>query len=120
MALTLLKNTAGADLGAASPVAVPLGEPVAQTRAYAVERTDQVETGIWECTPGRWRRQIVEQEFCHFLQGRCTFTPDGGETIRIEAGDALLVLGDEEQGLAILKADEFMDRVSMLRSMVDR
>ena len=38
----------------------------------------------------------------------------------IEAGDALLVLGDEEQGLAILKADEFMDRVSMLRSMVDR
>ncbi|MFI9660592.1 hypothetical protein PA6761_05376 [Pseudomonas aeruginosa] len=74
MALTLLKNTAGADLGAASPVAVPLGEPVAQTRAYAVERTDQVETGIWECTPGRWRRQIVEQEFCHFLQGRCTFT----------------------------------------------
>lgn len=49
------------------------------------------ETGIWECTPGRWRRQIVEQEFCHFLQGRCTFTPDGGETIRIEAGDALLL-----------------------------
>lgn len=41
--------------------------------------------------PGRWRRQIVEQEFCHFLQGRCTFTPDGGETIRIEAGDALLL-----------------------------
>ncbi|WP_256989637.1 cupin domain-containing protein [Pseudomonas aeruginosa] len=40
---------------------------------------------------GRWRRQIVEQEFCHFLQGRCTFTPDGGETIRIEAGDALLL-----------------------------
>ncbi|ORL51926.1 cupin, partial [Pseudomonas aeruginosa] len=41
--------------------------------------------------PGRWRRQIVEQEFCHFLQGRCTFTPDSGETIRIEAGDALLL-----------------------------
>ncbi|MGI0952082.1 cupin domain-containing protein [Pseudomonas aeruginosa] len=91
MALTLLKNTAGADHGAPSPVAVAHGEPVAQTRAYAVERTDQVETGIWECTPGRWRRQIVEQEFCHFLQGRCTFTPDGGETIRIEAGDALLL-----------------------------
>ena len=42
------------------------------------------------------------------------------ELFGIEAGDALLVLGDEEQGLAILKADEFMDRVSMLRSMVDR
>ena len=42
------------------------------------------------------------------------------ELFGIEAGDALLALGDEEQGLAILKADEFMDRVSMLRSMVDR
>ncbi|MBG4789901.1 cupin domain-containing protein [Pseudomonas aeruginosa] len=103
MALTLLKNTAGADLGAASPGAGPLGEPVAQTRAYAVERTGQVETGIWGCTPGRWRRQIVEQEFCHFLQGRCTFTPDGGETIRIEAGDALLL---PENSLGVWEVQE--------------
>jgi uncharacterized cupin superfamily protein len=42
--------------------------------------------------PGRWRRQIVAQEFCHFIQGRCTFTPDdGGETLHIEAGDALML-----------------------------
>ncbi|WP_368733427.1 cupin domain-containing protein [Serratia marcescens] len=25
------------------------------------------------------------------MQGRCTFTPDGGETFRIEACDALLL-----------------------------
>ncbi|MEG6606080.1 cupin domain-containing protein, partial [Pseudomonas aeruginosa] len=76
--MILLKNTAGAYRGAASPVAVSLGEPVALSRAYAVVRTDQVETGMWECTPGRWRRQMVVLDFCHFLNGRCTFTPDGG------------------------------------------
>lgn len=42
------------------------------------------------CTPGCWRRQIVQQEFCHFIQGRCTFTPDD-ETLTIEAGDALML-----------------------------
>ena len=48
--------------------------------------------------------------------------PEAGarELFGIEAGDALLVLGDEEQGLAILKAAEFMDRVSKLLSMIDR
>ncbi|MGI0705903.1 cupin domain-containing protein, partial [Pseudomonas aeruginosa] len=38
MALTLLKNTAGADLGAARPVAGPRGEPGAPPRAYARAR----------------------------------------------------------------------------------
>jgi hypothetical protein len=51
----------------------------------SVERDDGVETGVWECTPGRWRRQIVAQEFCHFIQGRCTFTPDDGETLHIRS-----------------------------------
>ena len=89
MALTLLKNTAGADLGAASPVAVPLGEPVAQTRAYAVERTDQVETGIWECTPGRFRRQVEHAEYSYIVSGEGRFTPDEGQAVEFRAGDAL-------------------------------
>lgn len=70
---------------------MPLSEPVAVTSTTSVERSDGVETGIWECTPGRWRRQIVRQEFCHFVAGRCTFTPDGGEPIEIRAGDALMM-----------------------------
>ena len=53
-------------------------------------------------------------------KGQIVIPKQARELFGIEAGDALLVLGDEEQGLAILKADEFMDRVSMLRSMVDR
>ena len=91
MSITQFKNTDSAVLDSSNPVAVPLGEPVAVTSVTCVERSDGVETGIWECTPGRWRRQIVEQEFCHFIAGRGTFTPDGGEPIAFQAGDAFLL-----------------------------
>ena len=91
MSITQFKNTAQVTLQESFPVAAPLGTPVAVTSVTCVERNDGVETGIWECTPGRWRRQIMEQGFCHFIQGRCTFTPDNGETLTIEAGDALML-----------------------------
>ncbi|NWA01821.1 cupin domain-containing protein [Pseudomonas gingeri] len=91
MSITQFKNTATATLEVSNPVAVPLSEHVSVASVTCVERTDGVETGIWECTPGRWRRQIVAQEFCHFIQGRCTFTSDSGETLHIEAGDALML-----------------------------
>lgn len=32
---------------------------------------------------------MVQAEFCLFLSGECSFTPDGGETIEIRAGDAV-------------------------------
>lgn len=91
MNITHFRNTPEIALEDSNPVAVPLGEPLAVTSTTSVERSDGVETGVWECTPGRWRRQIVQQEFCHFVAGRCTFTPDGGETIEIRAGDALMM-----------------------------
>ncbi len=91
MSITQFKNTGHVVLDESTPVAVPLGHPVAITSVTCVERNDGVETGIWQCTPGRWRRQIVAQEFCHFIQGRCTFTPDEGEPLTIEAGDALML-----------------------------
>ena len=91
MSITQFKDTLNRHLPDSNPVAVPLGTPVAVASTLSVERNDGVETGIWECTPGRWRRQIVAQEFCHFIQGRCTFTPDDGETLHIEAGDARML-----------------------------
>ena len=91
MSITQFKNTGTVTLAESNPVAVPLGEPVSIASVTSVERSDGVETGIWECTPGRWRRQIIQQEFCHFIKGRCTFTPDGGEPLTIEAGDAIML-----------------------------
>lgn len=90
MTISHFKNTANLALSDSNPVAVPLSQPAAIASAHSVERSDGVETGVWECTPGRWRRQILQQEFCHFISGRCTFIPDQGEPLQIEAGDAVL------------------------------
>jgi len=91
MTITQFKDTLTVTLDDSTTVAVPIGEPVSIVSTTCVERSDGVETGIWECTPGRWRRQIVQQEFCHFIKGRCTFTPDNGEPLHIQAGDALML-----------------------------
>lgn len=41
------------------------------------------ECGIWVCTPGTWGCKVERDEFCHFLEGRCTYTSEDGEVIEI-------------------------------------
>lgn len=41
------------------------------------------ESGIWVCTPGYWSCHVGADEFCHFLQGRCTYIHESGEVIEI-------------------------------------
>jgi hypothetical protein len=45
--------------------------------------------GIWECTPGRFMRQLAEAEVMHIVAGRGRFTPARGKTIEFCAGDTL-------------------------------
>jgi len=73
------------------PVAAPMGLPVSQLKcSEAVSLPDkQVEAGVWECTPGVWSRQVKQAELCHFVAGHCYFTPEGGQSIEIKAGDAV-------------------------------
>lgn len=76
---------------APAPVPVPLGEPVSmvQSQSITAESSATTRAGVWQCSPGRWRRQVRQAEFCHFLEGECTFTPDQGSPIEIRAGDVL-------------------------------
>lgn len=46
-------------------------------------------TGLWECTPGRFERQLAQAEVMHILAGECSFTPTGGTAVQIRAGDTL-------------------------------
>lgn len=48
------------------------------------------ETGIWVCTPGRWRLSIPRDEFCHFVSGHAIYRSDEGEVIEVEAGTAVM------------------------------
>lgn len=46
------------------------------------------ECGIWLCTPGKWLCEVTRDEFCHFLEGSCTYVRDDGEVIEITPGTA--------------------------------
>ena len=51
---------------------------------------NQPETGIWVCTPGRWRLSIPRDEFCHFVAGKAVYTSDEGEVIEVGPGTAVM------------------------------
>ncbi|QZP31620.1 cupin domain-containing protein [Pseudomonas sp. DR48] len=86
----ILSNAVGFELPGSKPVSQPYGDLLSETSTYSVEGPDQLLTGIWECTPGRWRRQVLSREFSHFVAGHCFFIPDEGESIELRAGDAVL------------------------------
>lgn len=73
------------------PVGQPIGDPIAQARTageYNLQGT-AAETGIWECTPGSFRRGIKEAEYSYIISGDGSFTPDGGEPLAFRSGDTL-------------------------------
>ncbi len=55
----------------------------------ALEGAGSNKSGIWECEPGRFERQLANAEVMHILTGDGTFTPTGGEPLKIRAGDTL-------------------------------
>lgn len=86
----LLLSTSSLVLPTATPVREPIDTPVSSTATHAVEGPAGLLSGVWECTPGRWRRQVLACEFSHFICGHCLFIPDDGEPIELRAGDAIL------------------------------
>lgn len=92
MPITIIAQSAQfQDLEPNGPVGLPLSEPACETRskAVALEGAGENRSGIWECSPGRYERQVAEAEVMHILAGACSFTPTGGETRQIRAGDTV-------------------------------
>lgn len=67
-----------------------VGEPTCHLRGIQlIENPDGSEGGIWECTPGKFVREIMQAELTTFLTGRAIFHPEEGDPVEIEAGDVL-------------------------------
>jgi uncharacterized cupin superfamily protein len=47
--------------------------------------------GLWESTPGKWRIEYEEWEFCHILSGVSVIAEDGGEARTVRAGDSFVL-----------------------------
>lgn len=84
--------TAGAEPeeGAPAPDRVLVGKP--RFKTWNVEEADGgLYAGIWEATPGKWRIEYEEWEFCHILAGVSIVTEDGGEAHTLKAGDSFIL-----------------------------
>jgi uncharacterized cupin superfamily protein len=79
------------ELDRLGPVKMPLSTPAAQLvgRKYLNDAPGIDSMGIWECSPGRWQRTIMEEEFAHFVKGSARFVPTKGDPIEIKAGDPI-------------------------------
>ncbi|WP_421929725.1 cupin domain-containing protein [Neoaquamicrobium sediminum] len=88
----LAVTTAGAkpEEGAPAPDRIVSGVPSFST--WNVEEADGgLYAGIWEATPGKWRIEYEEWEFCHILSGVSIVTEDGGEAHTLKAGDSFIL-----------------------------
>lgn len=61
-------------------------------RTWNVEEAEGgVFAGVWESTPGKWRVDYDEWEFCHILSGVSVISEDGGEARTVRAGDSFII-----------------------------
>ena len=92
MTIQILRQSATlAGLHDEGAVARPLSQPACLTRGLAVDLAGagNNRSGLWECAPGRFERQLAQAEVMHILAGACSFTPTGGEPLDMGAGDTL-------------------------------
>ena len=90
MELTIIKAARDIPASKLEPrgqVVEPIGSPVASILSSSFHTEPDI--GVWECSIGKWRRQVKNAEFCYFLAGRCIFHADSGRTIHINAGDVV-------------------------------
>lgn len=68
------------------------GNPSFKTWALDSARNGEVNTGIWQATPGVTRSVKGETfEFCHILEGIVELTPEGGKPVIYKAGDSFVM-----------------------------
>lgn len=79
------------ELDQLGPVKAPLSWPAAALvgKKFIDEAPGIDSMGIWQCSPGRWQRTIMHEEFAHFVRGKARFIPEDGEPLDIAAGDSI-------------------------------
>ena len=86
---TLIRLENEGAFGSPVTLGASTGEQAATARVAADQQIPVGSTGFWECTPGRFRRQVAEAEYSYFISGHGSFTPDGHEKIEFRAGDSI-------------------------------
>jgi hypothetical protein len=79
-----------AEIGAPAPERLITGAPRFLT--WNLEETaGGIYAGVWESTPGKWRVEYDEWEFCHLLTGTSVLTDESGQSQTLTAGDSFVI-----------------------------
>lgn len=65
---------------------------------------EDIDTGIFQCSAGNYRRSVKQAEIMHFLGGHGSFTPDGEATLEFTAGDSFFFEANTE-GTWVIETD---------------
>ncbi|TKT76677.1 cupin domain-containing protein [Aquamicrobium sp. LC103] len=88
--LTLDVSQAVVEDGAPALGRIISGDP--RFRTWNVEEAEGgLYAGIWEATPGKWRIEYEEWEFCHILSGVSVIAEEGGDARTVRAGDSFIL-----------------------------
>jgi uncharacterized cupin superfamily protein len=79
-----------AEIGAPAPDRLIAGDPKFKTWNIE-EQPGGLYAGVWESTPGKWRVQYDEWEYCRILSGVSILTEEGGRARRISSGDSFII-----------------------------
>ena len=83
-------SSATPEEGAPAPDRLLAGNPVFRTWNFE-EAEGGLYAGIWEATPGKWRIAYEEWEYFHILSGHSIVTEEGGDPVRLKAGDSMIL-----------------------------
>ncbi|GAB4541373.1 MAG: cupin domain-containing protein [Roseibium sp.] len=84
-------TTAAAEAERDAPAADRLISGTPEFTTWNVEERDGLYCGIWRATPGKWRIQYDEWEYCRILEGHSVIAGDDGDEHHIRAGDSFLL-----------------------------
>ncbi|MRX34247.1 DUF861 domain-containing protein [Aminobacter sp. MDW-2] len=88
--LTIDVNGIEPEAGAPASGRLISGDPKFTTW-NAEEADGGLYAGIWQSTPGKWRIEYDEWEFCHILSGVSVISEEGGEARTVRAGDSFVL-----------------------------
>lgn len=82
----------GTDPEAGQPAEGRVIEGNPRFRTWNVEEAGSgLFAGVWESTPGKWRIEYDEWEYCRILSGVSVITEDGGAARTVKAGDSFVL-----------------------------
>lgn len=91
MTETFLRITATEHAEIDQPAADRLISGSPEFTTWNVEDHDGLYCGTWRSTPGKWKIQYEEWEYCNILEGHSIISQDGGAAFEVRAGDSFVI-----------------------------